>query len=58
MLIFASAIDGPDSDLRVVVAGMIICGLMFYAGGKLAEYYGMDFEYEDELDDDFEDEDF
>jgi len=52
-LIFASAIDGPDNNMRVVVTGMLICGLMLFVGGKLEDYYGMDFEYEDELDDDF-----
>ena len=51
MLIFASAIDGPDNDLRVVAVGLIISGLMLYIGGRLAEHYGIDFEYEDEFDD-------
>lgn len=51
VLIFASAIDGPDNDLRVVAVGLIISGLMLYIGGRLAEHYDIDFEYEDEFDD-------
>lgn len=51
MLIFASAIDGLDNDLRVVAAGLIISCLMLSMGGRLADYYGIDFEYEDEFDD-------
>ena len=51
VLIFASAVDGPDNDLRVVAVGLIISGLMLYIGGRLAEHYGIDFEYEDEFDD-------
>ena len=43
MLIYASAIDGPDNDLRVVAAGFLISCLMFSIGGKLADYYGIDF---------------
>ena len=38
VLIFASAIDGPDNDLRVVAVGLIISGLMLYIGGRLAEH--------------------
>ena len=51
ILIFASAIDAPDNDLRVVVTGLIISCLMLSMGGRLADYYGIDFEYEDEFDD-------
>lgn len=51
MLIFASAIDGPDNDLRVAVVGMLTSCLMLSIGGWLADYYGIDFEYEDEFDD-------
>lgn len=58
MLIFASAIDGPDNDLRVVAAGMFTSCLMLSIGGRLADYYGIDFEYEDEYEDEFDDEDF
>lgn len=51
MLIFASAIDGPDNDLRVVAVGMLTSCLMLSIGSRLADYYGIDFEYEDEYDD-------
>lgn len=56
VLIFASAIDGPDNDLRVVAVGMLTSCLMLYIGGRLADYYGIDFEYEYE--DEYDDEDF